>query len=369
MRKRRRRYGWKTAGAALLGLMSGSIGCQWTGNHPAQDAIDPVAAVTQQGKNDPRNASSGGLQSADASAAVSGEVSGSAGSTDKAGSGSRTQASSRSGTQTVVRASFRGDPDTASPEDKDNYRLAGGPSPFPVGTSAAVPLAEKRDQEKPDKNNKTWNSNNDQGYQVDRTLPSPSAGMATPVIPAPEKALPITLGASLALAGVENPVIGLAEQAIRVSLAEQMQSRLLLLPNVNVGSSIDVHNGPLQASFGGIRKVDRANVLYGLGVSTAAAETVKIPGLWLYTHLGDALFEPLVARQIVVNRRFKATATRNQVLLEVSTAYLALLGSEARLAIVRQSETDFDEVARLTANFAKTGQGRKGDADRRKPTH
>jgi outer membrane protein TolC len=52
------------------------------------------------------------------------------------------------------------------------------------------------------------------------------------------------------------------------------------------------------------------------------------------------------------------------VLLEVATAYLDLLGAEGRLAILRQSELDFGEVARLTSEFARTGQGRPADADR-----
>src|SRR5262249_38313462 len=73
---------------------------------------------------------------------------------------------------------------------------------------------------------------------------------------------------------------------------------------------------------------------------------------------------PLIARQVVANRSFTATATRNDVLLEVSTTYLALLGAEGRLAVIRQSEADFNEVVRLTTSYAKTGLGREADADR-----
>jgi outer membrane protein TolC len=80
--------------------------------------------------------------------------------------------------------------------------------------------------------------------------------------------------------------------------------------------------------------------------------------------LGNALFEPLIARQIVANRQAAARGTANQVLLEVSRAYLSLLGAEGRLAVIRQSEADFEEVVRLTTNYARIGQGRKGDADR-----
>jgi outer membrane protein TolC len=188
--------------------------------------------------------------------------------------------------------------------------------------------------------------------------------MATPVIPPPQKVLPLTLAESLAIAGAANPVIALAQQAVGVSQAELMLARVMLIPNVNVGGDYDMHNGPLQASFGAIRKVDRSSTMYGLGVYSVAAENVKIPGLFINKPLTDALFTPLVARQVLANSRFTAAATNNQVLLEVSTAYLALLGAEGRLAVIRQSEADFNEVVRLTGIYAETGAGREGDANR-----
>ena len=40
----------------------------------------------------------------------------------------------------------------------------------------------------------------------------------------------------------------------------------------------------------------------GAGARTLAAETVAIPGLRIFSHLGDALFAPLAARQIVCAR-------------------------------------------------------------------
>jgi outer membrane protein TolC len=51
----------------------------------------------------------------------------------------------------------------------------------------------------------------------------------------------------------------------------------------------------------------------------------------------------------------------------VTTRYLALAGAEARVAALRRSESEVGEVgevARLTANFARVGQGRESDAER-----
>src|SRR5256885_21753 len=39
-------------------------------------------------------------------------------------------------------------------------------------------------------------------------------------------------------------------------------------------------------------------------------------------------------------------------------------GPEARLVAIRQSERDLATVVRMTADFARTGQGRQGDGDR-----
>jgi outer membrane protein TolC len=293
--------------------MSGVAGCQWTGDRAAADS-DETAVIGE--KQDPPSF----LKSPSDAANESSDP---------------TPASADSG---LVRTSHQVDADALGADEEKSRRK------------------NRRDR--------AGKSEKDKGYQVDLSLPSPAKGMATPTIPAPQKVRPLTLGDALAQAGVANPVIALAEQAVRVSQAEQLQARVLLMPNVNVGSSFATHTGPVQASFGAIRKISRNSVLYGLGVNTVAAETIKIPGLFINTQLADAIFNPRIARQVVANRGFTATATRNEVLLEVSTAYLALLGAEGRLAVIRQSEADFNEVARLTADYAKTGLGRDGDANR-----
>src|SRR6185437_14911650 len=264
----------------------------------------------------------------------------------------------------VVQASARFSPDDPSPEDKDVSRLERVPEHFPTSNKTTALVAEKNADKDRDPKTDRWPSGKDQSYKVDRTLPSPMSGAATPIIPAPAKSQPISLGASLALAGVENPIIGIAQQAIRVSQADQLAARVLLLPSVNVGANYHYHDGPVQASFGGIRKVTSDLVNYGLGTYTVAAENIKIPGLLISTALADAIYNPLFARQVVANRRFAFTGTRNEILLEVSLSYLALLRAEGRVAVIHQSEADFNEVARLTNNFAKSGQGRRGDADR-----
>src|SRR5262249_25664293 len=92
--------------------------------------------------------------------------------------------------------------------------------------------------------------------------------------------------------------------------------------------------------------------------------TVLVPGVHLVSHLADAIYAPRVAQRQVDASSFDAVATRQQILSEVGQAYLTLVSAKARSEAYRQSLKELDEVVRLTANFAKTGQGRDSDAQR-----
>jgi outer membrane protein TolC len=174
----------------------------------------------------------------------------------------------------------------------------------------------------------------------------------------------IDLGIALRLGGVDNPTINLAREQIREALAGQLTARSLLLPSVNIGGNYHYHNGPVQASFGQIRYLTTQNLDLGFGAGAVGGGTVAYPGVRLFAHLGDAVYEPLAARQRVAARRSDAQATQNAILLEVASAYLSLVGAEAQLDILRRGEVDLAEILRLARAYAQTGQGRKGDADR-----
>jgi outer membrane protein TolC len=179
---------------------------------------------------------------------------------------------------------------------------------------------------------------------------------------APECRLDLT--EALRVAGVENPTIGLALETVRSSEAELLGARALLLPTLNAGVTLDLHAGNLEASSGIIRDLRRGSLYAGAGAGVRAAETVPIPGVRVFAHLADALFEPRAAREQVAGRRADADATRNNILLEVAIRYLALAGAEARLQALRVSEQDLEVVVRMLATGTQAGQWRQGDADR-----
>jgi outer membrane protein TolC len=176
----------------------------------------------------------------------------------------------------------------------------------------------------------------------------------------------IDLESALRFAHVANPTIGLAEEVVQANLAERMMARSLLFPTLNAGTTLSMHQGSLLSARGVVQDVNRESLYFGSGADVRGAGTLTIPGVYLVANLSDAVFAPRVADQKVLTSRFDATATRNNVLLEVSKAYLGLVGAEARLLALRQSESEMAEVARLTSNFAAKGAGRESDAQRAK---
>ncbi|MBN9121260.1 MAG: TolC family protein, partial [Planctomycetes bacterium] len=174
----------------------------------------------------------------------------------------------------------------------------------------------------------------------------------------------LDLEVALRLAGVENPTINLAREAVREALAEQLGARSLLLPSVNVGGNYRRHTGALLAAPGFVRTADFDSLYLGAGAGVLGTGTAAVPGVRLFAHLGDAAYEPLAARQRVTVRRSEAGAVHNAVLLDVAARYLELIGAEARLAVLLRAEADLAEVVRLTAEHARVGQGRRADENR-----
>lgn len=187
---------------------------------------------------------------------------------------------------------------------------------------------------------------------------------APPAMPASEREFVIDLPATVRLVVTANPTVAEARELVRETLALQSTARAMLLPSLNAGLMLHRHLGNLQASTGQIKTVYNDSFYYGGGARVVAAETVAIPAVRVFSHLGDALFEPLAVRQQVVTRRFDSTATANTMLLEGIIRYFELLRAEGQLEAVRQTERETVEIERLAATHAQTGTGRQGDADR-----
>jgi outer membrane protein TolC len=194
--------------------------------------------------------------------------------------------------------------------------------------------------------------------------PPPTERLPTVAILEADQVFPVELCIVLRLADFRNPAIGLAREAIRENLALQQAASVLLLPTLRAGGNYRNHTGNLQQPTGNILSVSQQSLYYGGGAGAVGASTVAFPAVQIYSHLGDAYFEPLAARQRTTASQFDARATANTQLLEVTTFYLRLVAAEAEFEIYTKSRIDMDAVVRGTGAFAEIGQGRKADADR-----
>jgi outer membrane protein TolC len=184
------------------------------------------------------------------------------------------------------------------------------------------------------------------------------------VIPATGQEDLVDLSSVLQLAETQNPTIALGREAIQEAIALQLKARGMLLPSLNAGTMYHLHQGNLQQANGQILKVEEQSVYFGGGDWTVGSQTVAVPAVQLYAHLGDAYFAPLVASQVVASRRASSRAIENTNLLAVLERYLTLLEAEGELYAIRKSEEGLMQVVLATSAFAQTGQGRVGDANR-----
>ncbi len=174
----------------------------------------------------------------------------------------------------------------------------------------------------------------------------------------------IDLASALQLAGVQNPQILLARERVVEAVAYRQLAAAQFLPSINVGANYNAHQGSLQQSAGNMLQLNREGLYVGLGANAVGAGTVNIPGIVWSGNVSATIYRALVTRQVVQQRQFASIAVRNEVLLQVTQAYLEVLRGEGRRAIAGKNRADALEVARITASYAKTGQGRQADADR-----
>lgn len=181
---------------------------------------------------------------------------------------------------------------------------------------------------------------------------------------ADDRAQPIDLSSALRLAGVENLELIQARQRVEVAVAVQQLAAAQFLPSIVLGTNYDSHTGNLQQANGNILNVQRNGLYVGAGANAVAAGSVAIPGVQWNLNVSDSIFTYLASRQRSEQSRFASQAVENEVLLKVASAYTDLLQAHGGLSLAILTRNDAREVARLTANYAKTGEGRRSDAER-----
>ncbi len=153
-------------------------------------------------------------------------------------------------------------------------------------------------------------------------LSTPTQAMQTPAtFPGIDESrlMPITLSAALRLAGTSNLDIAQSREVVRRAQIQLQRARILLLPNVNVGSTYVDHVGQIQRTEGNVISANRDSLFVGGGPSMSVS-------------LADAVFTPLVARQVSAARQAGFQRVHNNTLLTIAEAYFTMMRAQRRLA-------------------------------------
>jgi outer membrane protein TolC len=151
-------------------------------------------------------------------------------------------------------------------------------------------------------------------------LPPPSRSpLATEVKlkPAPMEStdlrFPINLATALRLSDAQPLIVAAAQAGVWVAEADLSHARVLWIPTLNLGFDYIRHDGGGPDFNKGILTAVSTNFFYAGGGLTG-------PGTGIITTT-DALFEPLVARQVLNARHWDVQAAKNDALMQTADAY------------------------------------------------
>jgi outer membrane protein TolC len=194
--------------------------------------------------------------------------------------------------------------------------------------------------------------------QAPANEPAKTKDMPGPAqLPPPQPAvtsnkLPIDLETAFRLANAQNPAIAAAWARVREAVAHQDQADVLWLPNLAVGGAYIRHDGQTQNQRGEVFGVSRSSAFGGGGAQ-------------LRVDTAEAIFQPLVARRLVLAESANARATMMFTQLDVALAYIELVQSYGLLAVNADTLTRAEKVFELAKTADKSGISKSaGDINR-----
>jgi outer membrane protein TolC len=180
---------------------------------------------------------------------------------------------------------------------------------------------------------------------------------------------PVNLTTVLQLAGAENWQVHLAAERVQEAQANLDEAQAAWLPSLVAGFGYTKHDGQIQATNGEIVDVSRNALFVGGGARSGQAPIAGGAGgparLQVDLSLTDALYRPLVARQMMTAEQFRQSATFNDILLEAAVAYYDLIGATGRAENLRAKEIPLAEGLLVqTQAFVSGGKGSRADVMR-----
>jgi len=163
-----------------------------------------------------------------------------------------------------------------------------------------------------------------------------------PKIPSAEgqgKPLPINLPTALSLMNANPLDIQIAAERLRASNAALDRAKVLWLPNIGLGVDYFRHDGQIQDVAGFVFPTNKSSFFVGAGPTAVF-------------NVGDALFAPLAARQVVRARQADVQTARNDTALAVAEAYFTVQQARGEVAGSIDALRRADELVKLTQKVA-----------------
>ena len=174
---------------------------------------------------------------------------------------------------------------------------------------------------------------------------------------------PINLATALRLSDARPLIVAAAQARIWVAEAELTQAKVLWLPDLNIGFDYIRHDGGGPDFNKGIMTAPSTNFFY------AGA------GLWGndlgIIHTTDAIYQPLVARQVLNAQHWNIQTAKNDALLQTADAYFMVhqyRGIYAgALYMVERARDLVERIAPLSRDLVPDVRGRPGPQHARRP--
>lgn len=204
------------------------------------------------------------------------------------------------------------------------------------------------------------------GGRNDPAAPRPGAESLPPMAPVETglQPMPIDFATALSLTQGQNPRIAFAQAQVAQAYGQYDAARVLWLPSIRAGMNYNKHEGRIQEVQGNNLEISRGAAYGGFGAGAFGAGSPGVPGIYMQFHLTDAIHQRQIRGYALDAREYESTAAMNDQLLDTALAYLRLLEAMQQRAIAAQTLRNGQELATLTAEFARTGAGTQADADR-----
>jgi outer membrane protein TolC len=154
---------------------------------------------------------------------------------------------------------------------------------------------------------------------------------------------PINLATALRLSDVRPLIVAAAQASVWVAEAQLTRAKVLWVPTFMFGADYIRHDGGGPDFNKGINTAPSVNFFSG---GVAAIE---------YVALSDAIFQPLVARQVLNSRQADIQAAKNDALLMTADAYFQVHQSRGMYAgalyAVGRGHDLIDRIARLSQDL------------------